>query len=67
MNEGLFTATKKFTDAFFDGLKTNATNKALAAAKKNKSIIFFGKKEKRGNRGKKITSRRTKVTTKRIK
>jgi hypothetical protein len=37
-NEGLFGATKKFSDAFFDGLKSNATNKALQKAKKNKSI-----------------------------
>jgi len=27
-NEGLFGAAKKFSDAFFDGLKTNAVNKA---------------------------------------
>lgn len=38
VNEGLFSATKKFSDAFFDGLKTNATNKAIQAAKKNKSV-----------------------------
>jgi hypothetical protein len=37
-NEGLFGAAKKFSDAFFDGLKTNATNKAIAAAKKNKKV-----------------------------
>ena len=24
-NEGLFSASKRFSDAFFDGLKTNAT------------------------------------------
>ena len=38
VNEGLFGATKKFTDAFFDGLKTNATNKAIKAAQSNKNI-----------------------------
>jgi len=38
INEGLFGAAKKFSDAFFDGLKTNATNKAIEAAKKNKSV-----------------------------
>ena len=38
VNEGLFSATKKFSDAFFDGLKTNATNKAIQAARKNKSV-----------------------------
>lgn len=38
IDEGLFSATKKFSDAFFDGLKTNATNKAISAAKKNKSV-----------------------------
>lgn len=38
VNEGLFGAAKKFSDAFFDDLKTNATNKAIAAAKKNKKI-----------------------------
>jgi len=38
VNEGLFGAAKKFSDAFFDGLKTNATNRALSAAKKNKKI-----------------------------
>lgn len=37
-NEGLFSASKKFTDAFFDGLKTNATNRAIQAAQKNKNI-----------------------------
>lgn len=35
-NEGLVGAVKNFTDAFFDGLKTNATNAALERAKKNK-------------------------------
>jgi hypothetical protein len=34
--EGLFSATKKFTDAFFDGLKGNAVNRALEQAKQNK-------------------------------
>ncbi len=38
INEGLFGAARKFSDAFFDGLKTNATNKAINAAKKNKSV-----------------------------
>jgi hypothetical protein len=38
INEGLFGAAKKFTDAFFDGLKSNAVNSALATAKKNKDI-----------------------------
>ena len=36
VKEGLFGAAKKFTDAFFDGLKTNAVNKALEQAKQNK-------------------------------
>jgi hypothetical protein len=36
MQEGLFGAAKKFTDAFFDGLKSNAINKALEQAKQNK-------------------------------
>ena len=36
MQEGLFGAAKKFTDAFFDGLKQNAINKALDQAKQNK-------------------------------
>lgn len=34
-NEGLFGAVKNFTDAFFDGLKVNATNRALEKAKQN--------------------------------
>jgi hypothetical protein len=38
VNEGLFGAAKKFSDAFFDGLKSNATNKALEKAKQNKSM-----------------------------
>lgn len=38
INEGLFGAAKKFSDAFFDGLKSNVTNKALEKAKKNKSM-----------------------------
>lgn len=38
INEGLFSAAKKFTDVFFDGLKSNATNKALETAKKNKKV-----------------------------
>jgi hypothetical protein len=36
VEEGLFGAAKKFTDAFFDGLKQNAINKALDQAKQNK-------------------------------
>ena len=32
---GLFSATKKFTDAFFDGLKSNTVSKALKDAEKN--------------------------------
>lgn len=34
--EGLFGAAKQFSDAFFDGLKNNATNSALEKAKQNK-------------------------------
>jgi hypothetical protein len=34
INEGLFGAAKKFTDAFFDGLKNNATKTMLAKAEK---------------------------------
>jgi hypothetical protein len=34
VNEGLFGAAKKFSDAFFDGLKNNATNSMLSKAKK---------------------------------
>ena len=34
VNEGLFGAAKKFTDAFFDGLKNNATKAMLAKAEK---------------------------------
>lgn len=34
-NEGLFGAARKFSDAFFDGLKVNAVNKALKQAEKN--------------------------------
>jgi|TARA_R110002153_G_C12966455_1_gene460651 hypothetical protein len=37
-NEGLFGAAKKFTDSFFDGLKSNATNKALNKVKNNKQV-----------------------------
>jgi len=36
--EGLFGAAKKFSDAFFDGLKANAVNKALKQAEKNKKV-----------------------------
>lgn len=35
INEGLFGAARKFSDAFFDGLKSNAINKALKQAEKN--------------------------------
>lgn len=38
VNEGIFGAAKKFSDAFFDGLKNNATNKAIEAARKNKQV-----------------------------
>lgn len=38
VNEGLFGATKKFSDAFFDGLKANVTNRALQRAKSNKDV-----------------------------
>lgn len=38
LNEGVFDAAKRFSDAFFDGLKMNATNKVLEKAKKSKSI-----------------------------
>ena len=34
--EGLFGTAKKISDAFFDGLKANAINKALDQAKNNK-------------------------------
>jgi len=37
-NEGLFGAAKKFTDSFFDGLKSNATKKALHKVKNNKQV-----------------------------
>ena len=37
-NEGLFGAAKKFSDAFFDGLKSNAINRALKQAEKNKKV-----------------------------
>jgi hypothetical protein len=36
--EGLFSSAKKFSDAFFDGLKTNAVNSALEKAKKSKEM-----------------------------
>lgn len=35
VNEGLFGAAKKFSDAFFDGLKNNATNRMLSKAKQS--------------------------------
>lgn len=34
VNEGLFTAAKKFTDAFFDGLKANAADRMIRKAQK---------------------------------
>lgn len=36
INEGLFGGIKKFSDAFFDGLKDNTINAALERAKDNK-------------------------------
>jgi cell division protein FtsL len=33
IQEGLFGAAKKFSDAFFDGLKNNAAERVLAKAK----------------------------------
>lgn len=36
--EGLFGAAKKFSDSFFDGLKSNAINSALQKAKKSKDM-----------------------------
>jgi hypothetical protein len=38
VNEGLFGAAKKFSDSFFDGLKSNAVNHALKKAEKRKDI-----------------------------
>lgn len=38
VNENIFDAAKRFSDAFFDGLKANATNKAIEAAKKNPRV-----------------------------
>jgi hypothetical protein len=35
-NEGVFSSIKKFTDDFFDGLKDDATNRALEKARQNK-------------------------------
>jgi hypothetical protein len=34
-NENIFSAARKFSDAFFDGLKSNAVNRALKQAEKN--------------------------------
>jgi hypothetical protein len=34
VNEGLFSAAKKFSDAFFDGLSNNASKRMLDKAKK---------------------------------
>jgi len=33
-NEGLFGAAKKFSDAFFDGLSKNASNRMIQKARK---------------------------------
>jgi hypothetical protein len=33
-NEGLFSASKRFSDAFFDGLSKNASNRMMNKAKK---------------------------------
>ena len=38
IKEGLFGAAKKFSDSFFDGLKSNVTNNALKNAKKRKDV-----------------------------
>jgi hypothetical protein len=38
IKENIFGAAKRFSDAFFDGLKQNATNKAILAAKKNPKV-----------------------------
>jgi len=38
INEGLFGSAKRFSDAFFDGLKSNVTNNALKKAKSRKDI-----------------------------
>jgi hypothetical protein len=35
INEGLFGAAKKFSDAFFDGLKNNAVDNVINQAKKS--------------------------------
>lgn len=37
-NENIFGAARKFSDAFFDGLKSNAVNRALKQAEKNPKI-----------------------------
>lgn len=34
VNEGLFSAARKFSDAFFDGLKNNASQKMMKVAEK---------------------------------
>jgi hypothetical protein len=36
IQEGLFNMASNFVNDFFDGLKTNATNRALEKAKQNK-------------------------------
>jgi hypothetical protein len=38
INENIFGAARKFSDAFFDGLKGNAVNRALTQAEKNPKI-----------------------------
>jgi hypothetical protein len=35
INENIFGAAKRFSDAFFDGLKSNATNRMMDKAKKS--------------------------------
>ena len=38
VNENVFGAAKKFTDAFFDALKTNTANHVLKKVEKNPKI-----------------------------
>ena len=38
INEGLFGAAKKLTDAFFDGLKKGSVNKALKKVEQKKTV-----------------------------
>jgi hypothetical protein len=39
LNENIFNAARKFTDAFFDGLKNNATDSIISKAKKARMDI----------------------------